>query len=115
MARARPSEIVQFHWRSAFEHPPLWALLMHFWSTVVGESEAALRLPAAIAGTLLVPAVWSLVRYCWPQDRLLRLLAALFVSISPILILYSQEARMYARVRHVRVMAPRSRFRSSPW
>ena len=105
MARARPGEIVQFHWRSAFEHPPLWALLMHFWSAGVGQSEAALRLPSAIAGALLVPAVWSLVRYCWPQDRLLRFLAALFVSISPILILYSQETRMYATVTLLAVVS----------
>ena len=96
MARAGVAEIVQFHWRSAFEHPPLWVLLMHFWSMIWGQSEFALRLPAAFAGALLVPMTWQNLRLCWPSDRIVRLVAALFIAISPVLILYSQEARMYA-------------------
>jgi mannosyltransferase len=90
MARAGVVEIVQFHWRSAFEHPPLWVLLMHFWSMIWGQSEFALRLPAAFAGVLLVPLVWQNVKLCWPADRVVRFAA--------VLILYSQEARMYAIV-----------------
>ena len=66
MARAGVVEIVQFHWRSAFEHPPLWVLLMHFWSMIWGQSEFALRLPAAFAGVLLVPLMWQNLKLCWP-------------------------------------------------
>ena len=98
MARAGVAEIVQFHWRSAFEHLPLWVLLMHFWSLIWGQSEFALRLPAAFAGTLLVPLMWQNLKLCWPADRVVRFVAALFIAISPVLILYSQEARMYAIV-----------------
>ncbi len=98
MARAGVAEIVQFHWRSAFEHPPLWVLLMHFWSMIWGQSEFALRLPAAFAGALLVPLMWQNLKRCWPADRVVRFVAALFIAISPVLILYSQEARMYAIV-----------------
>src|SRR6188768_4282219 len=47
MARATPREIVDFHWHAAFEHPPVWALLLHAWSQVAGQSEFSLRiLPA---------------------------------------------------------------------
>ena len=98
MARAGVAEIVQFHWRSAFEHPPLWVLLMYFWSMIWGQSEFALRLPAAFAGALLVPLMWRNLKRCWPADRVVRFVAALFIAISPVLILYSQEARMYAIV-----------------
>ena len=28
MARATPQEIIAFHWDAAFEHPPVWVLLM---------------------------------------------------------------------------------------
>ena len=98
MSSAAPAEIVRFHWRAAFEHPPLWAIFMHVWSTVFGQSEAALRWPAAVAGTLLVPLVWQTLRSCRPADWTVRLLAALFVALSPVLILYSQEARMYSIV-----------------
>ncbi|MCU0500666.1 MAG: glycosyltransferase family 39 protein [Anaerolineae bacterium] len=96
MARAGVVEITQFHWRSAFEHPPFWVLLMHFWSMIWGQSEFALRLPAAFAGTLLVPVMWQNLKLCWPADRIVRSVAALFIAIAPVLILYSQEARMYA-------------------
>jgi len=98
MARAGVAEIVQFHWRSAFEHPPLWVLLIHFWSMIWGQSEFALRLPAAFSGALLVPLMWQNLKLCWPADRVVRFVAALFIAISPVLILYSQEARMYAIV-----------------
>ena len=98
MARAGVIEIVQFHWRSAFEHPPLWVLLMHFWSMIWGQSEFALRLPAAFAGVLLVPLIWQNLKLCWPTDRIIRFAAALLIASSPVLILYSQEARMYAIV-----------------
>ena len=98
MARAGVAKIVQFHWRSAFEHPPLWVLLRDFWSMIWGQSEFVLRLPAAFAGALLVPLMWQNLKLCWPADRVVRFVAALFIAISPALILYSQEARMYAIV-----------------
>jgi len=72
MARAGVAEIVQFHWRSAFEHSPLWVLLMYFWSMMWGQSEFALRLPAAFAGALLVPLMWQNLKLCWPADRVVR-------------------------------------------
>src|SRR5262245_52101220 len=43
MSRALPAEIVWFHWTAAFEHLPLWVLLMHAWSLVAGQSEFTLR------------------------------------------------------------------------
>ncbi|MEZ4735212.1 MAG: hypothetical protein R3E79_49585 [Caldilineaceae bacterium] len=38
MARATPGEIIAFHWRAAYEHPPVWQLLMHFWSNLGGAA-----------------------------------------------------------------------------
>jgi len=96
MARASAGEIIQFHWRAAFEHPPLWALLMVGWSRIFGQSEAALRLPAALAGIAMIPLLWRLCATLWPDDRLLRRLAVGLAAFSPVLTFYSQEARMYA-------------------
>lgn len=96
MARASAGEIIQFHWRAAFEHPPLWVLLMTGWSRLFGQSEAALRVPSALAGIVLIPLIWRLCATLWPEDRLLRRLAVGLAAISPVLTLYSQEARMYA-------------------
>ncbi|HAJ36280.1 MAG TPA: hypothetical protein DCL15_11360, partial [Chloroflexi bacterium] len=55
MARATPAAIIDFHWRAAFEHPPLWQLTMAGWSALFGQSEAALRLLPALAGATAIP------------------------------------------------------------
>ena len=98
MARATPGEILYFHWDAAFEHPPFWQLTMFLWSRLAGQSEFALRFLPALMGALAVPATWLWVRLMWPGAAGLRLLAAGLVATSPILVLYSQEARMYTVV-----------------
>lgn len=107
MARATPLEIIQFHWHASFEHPPFWQLLMHFWSNIAGQSEFALRLLPVLAGTLLIPLIWQLVRQLAISDwrsainsdlPRLPLFSTLLVLSSPVLLLYSQEARMYTVV-----------------
>lgn len=97
MARATPGEIIQFHWTAAFEHPPIWQLLMHAWSLAAGQSETALRWLPALAGVLLTPLLWQLLRRVW-RDEPTALLGAALVTLSPSLLLYSQEARMYTLV-----------------
>jgi mannosyltransferase len=100
MARAAPVQIIRFHWDAAFEHPPVWILLMHFWSRFFGQVEATLRAPSALAGVLVVPMTWQVAKTAWQgrAGRMARLLAAALAATSPILILYSQEARMYSLV-----------------
>ncbi len=95
-ARAPVPQIVAFHWQSAFEHPPVWAVLMHYWIALFGQSEASLRWPSALAGAAMPWATWLLGRNLWPRARVARLAAALLVAISPIFIQFGQEARMYA-------------------
>jgi len=105
MARATPWEIILFHWQAAFEHPPVWQLLMHSWSLAAGQSEFALRFMPALAGVLHVPLVWWFARRLVALDRPQRpraeaipLLAALLAAVAPVLVMYSQEARMYTLV-----------------
>lgn len=98
MARAAPAEIVAFHWRAAFEHPPLWQLTMAGWATIFGQREAMLRLLPALAGAAAIPLTWGWVRRLWPAERARRGWAAALVALSPALVLYSQEARMYTLV-----------------
>ncbi|HEU5083907.1 MAG TPA: glycosyltransferase family 39 protein [Acidimicrobiales bacterium] len=75
-------------------HPPLhhatvWALVR-----VLGDAEWVVRLPSVVAGALLVPAAYALGRELY--GRRTGLVAALFVTVAPFLVWYSQEARMYA-------------------
>jgi mannosyltransferase len=115
MARATPTAIIHFHWVAAFEHPPFWQLLMYEWSRLAGQSEFALRFLAALAGVVQIPLVWQLARrvetsdWRWATEgpapvslqspvSSLSPSAALLVALSPVLVLYSQEARMYSIV-----------------
>ena len=97
MARATPAAIIDFHWRAAFEHPPFWQLIMHYWSLGFGQSEFALRLLSVLAGVVALPLVWQLVRRLglasWTA-----LTAVLLTTTAPVLVYYSQEARMYTLV-----------------
>ncbi|MEJ5200417.1 MAG: glycosyltransferase family 39 protein, partial [Anaerolineae bacterium] len=96
MTQLSPAEIVRFHWQAAFTHLPGWYLFTNGWARVFGTSEYALRLPSVMAGIAAVPLFWQLLRTTRPSDRGLRLIATALLVGSPLLVLYSQEARMYS-------------------
>lgn len=77
-------------------HPPLYYLLMKFWTNIFGYSEISLRFPSIIFSLLsgfLVYKIGSLL-----TDKKLGLWAAVFFLFNPLIIYYSQEARMYMMV-----------------
>lgn len=74
-------------------HPPLFFLLLHFWTLLAGTGAGALRLLPALCGIATVPAVYAAGRK-WAGPRV-GLAAALVVALSPIHVYYSQEARSY--------------------
>jgi uncharacterized membrane protein len=78
----------------AFE-PPVYFWLVHGIIRVAGQSEWALRLLSAIAGTLTIPIVWLLLRDL-SRSVLIATTAALLLATNPLHIWYSQEARPYA-------------------
>jgi uncharacterized membrane protein len=77
-------------------HPPLHHVVLWLTVKAFGDGELAVRLPSIIAGTLAIPALYLLGRELY--DRRTGLVAATFGAASPLLIWYSQEARMYAFV-----------------
>lgn len=77
-------------------HPPLHYLALWVVVHVLGDGELAVRLPSIIAGTLIIPMLFAIGAELF--DRRTGLLAALFVTVAPLLVWYSQEARMYAFV-----------------
>jgi 4-amino-4-deoxy-L-arabinose transferase-like glycosyltransferase len=82
------------HLRTApFEHPPFYFLTLYPWQQLAGTSEFAFRFVSVLWGVLFVPLLYILLRR-WARRRL-SLLAALLAVISPFLVAYSQEARMY--------------------
>ena len=82
-------------WTAADIQPPLYYILMAGWRSLAGVSEWSLRFVSVFFGTLTVPLMAALtVRLT--RSRRAGLLAALFTALHPLLIYYSQEARMYA-------------------
>lgn len=77
-------------------HPPFYYYLLHFWVLVFGSSETALRFLSVIFGVLTVPLVYVVGRRL--LGMLSGVLAASLMTISPLLLWYSQEARMYTLV-----------------
>jgi len=87
-------------------HPPLYPLSLFVWLRLAGSSPLAVRFLSALIGTLTVPVVYALARCAWGGLFRTRpggapggaLLAALLAAVSPILVYYSQETRMYGLV-----------------
>ena len=76
-------------------HPPLHVLLLHLWSTFFGLGEASLRAPSLLAGVGLVALLPVVVRNAG-GGALAQVLAAAAMALSPWLVHYSTEARVYA-------------------
>ncbi|MEK7634222.1 MAG: glycosyltransferase family 39 protein [Patescibacteria group bacterium] len=66
-------------------HPPLYYLFMKLWTNVFGYSEIALRMPSVIF-SLLTGYVVYLIAGIW---------GAVLFLFNPLIVYYSQEARMY--------------------
>ena len=79
-----------------FEHPPAYYLALHLAMKVLGESEWALRFPSTVCGALFVVLLY---RFGLALSPALGLLAGALAALSPFLVTYSQEARMYALVQ----------------
>jgi 4-amino-4-deoxy-L-arabinose transferase-like glycosyltransferase len=73
--------------------PPLYHLTLWLTIRAFGHGEFAVRLPSMVAGTLVIPVLYELGRELY--DRRTGLIAAAFAAVSPVLVWYSQEVRMY--------------------
>ncbi len=77
------------------KHPPLYYVVSALWTRIAGTSIVSLRLPALIFG-LLVPfaAGWLCLEIF--GNRLAALLGFSLAAVSPMLIVYSQQAKEYS-------------------
>ena len=74
--------------------PPLYYAITWIWGRLIGSTgDAALRAPAAIAGVLCVPAAYLAVRRLAGERAALG--AAALTATSPVLVIYSLNARAY--------------------
>ena len=77
------------------QHPPVYYLLGHYWLGVVGNSIAATRALSATISLLELPlAFWLGVELF--GSRRAGCIALILSAVSPVCVLYAQEAREYA-------------------
>ncbi len=89
-----PSLFTTLEWVPKTENsPPLWYLIEWFDYRLLGSGAFALRLPSAIAGIALVPVAWAIGREL--ADRAAAIACAALVTVGPLFVWYSQEARAY--------------------
>lgn len=74
-------------------HPPLYYVVLNL-VLRVSDSEAALRLPSAVASTLTIAVVYLLARRL--SDRKVAVFAMALVALSPMDVWYAQDARQAA-------------------
>ncbi len=74
-------------------HPPLYYLLMKLWTNIFGYSEISLRMPSIIFSILTGYVVYLIGKRL--KNRQVGVWAAVFFLFNPLIVYYSQEARMY--------------------
>ncbi|MGI0481682.1 glycosyltransferase family 39 protein [Geminocystis sp. CENA526] len=77
------------------EHPPLYYLLLRFWQDLFGSSIIISRSLSIIFSLLVFPSIYYLSQQLF-NDNLISLISVALVAISPVQILYAQEAREYS-------------------
>ena len=82
---------------------PLYYLLVRGWLRLVGQSEFGLRYLALLFGIVSIPLVYRVGRRLVGGQA--SALAAVVVTISPYLVWYSQDGKMYAMVAALTLLA----------
>lgn len=80
--------------RAVEVHPPLYYLLLSFWTHCFGLAEAAVRSLSLVFGLATIILSYFLGKQLWRKEQA-GLLSAFLVAIMPMSIMFSQEARPY--------------------
>lgn len=74
-------------------HPPLYYLVLHGWTRLVGESEFATRALSALLGVAAIPLVGALARRLFGPVAVIVAMALL--ALNPLQVAQARDARMY--------------------
>ncbi len=91
-------------WTANDIQPPLYYYVIASWGTLTGWSEWALRFPSAWFATLGA-ALLAALALRLSRSHYAGVLAALLAALHPLLVYYSQEARMYAQLTTLAILA----------
>jgi mannosyltransferase len=73
--------------------PPLYYILLHYWTFLVGNSDSALRLFSCSVAILCLPLLYVLARHL--TNERVALISLGLLAFSPLFLLYSRMARAY--------------------
>lgn len=74
-------------------HPPLYYFLLKIWSNVFGYTDFAMRFMSVFFGAIAISFAWAWLKRKYGFK--VALVAGIFMALSPMLIRYGQEMRMY--------------------
>ncbi|MFL6206217.1 MAG: glycosyltransferase family 39 protein [Acidimicrobiales bacterium] len=77
-------------------HPPLYYWMLHGWIAAFGDGDVAVRSLSGVIGVATLPLAWVAGRLL--GGRRLAAVTLVVVSLSPYMVRYSTEARMYSLV-----------------
>ena len=77
------------------QHPPFYYLMARLWAQTVGDSVMAMRLLPALLSLLALPGMVWLSRELF-RSGFTGALAVALLAVSPLLVVYAQEARQYS-------------------
>ena len=83
--------------------PPLYYLLLHGWMQLTGTSEEAVRTLSLLCALVAVPVAWWATRMLFGARA--AWMAAVLAATNPFLTTYAQEARMYALMALLALLA----------
>ena len=91
-----PFGINEFLFTKDFQHTPFYFYFLHFWIKFFGNSEILLRMSSVIFGIASIPMTYVVGKKLY--DRNVGIISAILVCVSPLMIYYSIEIRMYMMV-----------------
>lgn len=77
------------------EHSPLYYLMARFWAQCFGTSVAVMRSLPALISLLIFPSIYWLCLELF-ESSLVGWVAVALIAVSPVHVLYAQEARQYS-------------------
>ncbi|OYD95662.1 hypothetical protein CDG76_12040 [Nostoc sp. 'Peltigera membranacea cyanobiont' 210A] len=77
------------------QHPPLYYILARFWVGIFGNSVTVIRSLSAFISLLIFPSIYWLCRELFKASAWVSEVAIALLAISPIHLVYAQEAREY--------------------
>lgn len=93
-----PFGIDNFLFTKDFQHTPFYFYFLHFWLKIFGTSEILLRFSSVIFGVATIPLTYIVAKKLYKNDKIVGIISAILVAVSPLMIYYSIEVRMYMMV-----------------